>query len=112
MRTIALSTGDPAGVGPEVSLKTALAIEDCRFLLVGHKRALDRHADKSGLSYDAPRVASAEEAPADARICVIESPRWIAPAAMMGQVVSSCGAASVEYAKLGARLVELINIQK
>ena len=105
MKTVALSSGDPAGIGPEVSLKAALAVEDCRFLLVGHKRVLDRHAEKSGLTLDAPRVASAEDAPGDARICVIEDPSWPAPAAMMGQVVSSCGAASVGYAKLAARIV-------
>ncbi len=106
MKTLVLSTGDPAGIGPEVSLKTALAVEDCRFLLVGHKRVLDRHAEKCGLSFEAPRVARPEEAPPDARVCVIEETRWPAPAAMMGQVVSSCGAASVEYARLGARIVQ------
>ncbi len=105
MRTVAVSTGDPAGIGPEVSLRAALAVEDCRFLLVGHKRVLDRHAEKSNVALEAPRVARAQEAPPDARVCVIEAPRWPAPAAMMGQVVSSCGVASIEYAKLAARIV-------
>ena len=50
---IAIATGDPAGIGPEVSLKAALdpgvrAI--CRPLVVGDPAAIRRHAEASGIA--------------------------------------------------------------
>jgi 4-hydroxythreonine-4-phosphate dehydrogenase len=52
---IAIATGDPAGIGPEVSLKAALdpgvrAI--CRPVVVGDPQAVRRHAEAAGI--DAP----------------------------------------------------------
>ena len=52
---IAIATGDPAGIGPEVSLKAALdpAVRAlCRPILVGDADAVRRHATAAGL--DAP----------------------------------------------------------
>src|SRR4051812_42690920 len=51
--TIAISTGDPAGIGPEIALKAALHAEVravCRPLLVGDRGALELHAKASGLT--------------------------------------------------------------
>ena len=53
---IAIATGDPAGIGPEVSLKAALDAgvrELCRPLLVGDPAAIELHAKACGL---APRL--------------------------------------------------------
>jgi 4-hydroxythreonine-4-phosphate dehydrogenase len=69
---VAISLGDPAGIGPEIALKAALdprvgAI--CRPLLVGDPKVLARHAEASGLhptlrlftnARDIPTVAAGE----------------------------------------------------
>jgi 4-hydroxythreonine-4-phosphate dehydrogenase len=60
---IAIATGDPAGIGPEVSLKAALdpAVRAlCRPIVVGDPEAVRRHATAAGL---------------DARLHVISDPR-------------------------------------
>src|SRR6266699_2307920 len=52
---IAIATGDPAGIGPEIALKAALAPQVrkiCRPLLVGDRSALEAHADACGLKPD------------------------------------------------------------
>jgi len=50
--TIAIAIGDPAGIGPEISLKAALdpAIRaTCRTVLVGDPLLIERHARACGL---------------------------------------------------------------
>lgn len=50
---IAIAIGDPAGIGPELSLKTALdpaVAEICRPVLVGDPTVIARHAEACGLS--------------------------------------------------------------
>ncbi len=50
---IAIATGDPAGIGPEVSLKAALdpAVRAiCRPLVVGDIEAIRRHASAAGIA--------------------------------------------------------------
>ncbi|HET7765761.1 MAG TPA: 4-hydroxythreonine-4-phosphate dehydrogenase PdxA [Burkholderiales bacterium] len=52
---IAIATGDPAGIGPEIALKAALdprVREVCRPLLVGDRGALLAHAKACGLAPD------------------------------------------------------------
>ncbi|MGH6976516.1 MAG: 4-hydroxythreonine-4-phosphate dehydrogenase PdxA, partial [Stellaceae bacterium] len=58
MKRIAISMGDPAGIGPEIALKAALdprVTRQCRPLLVGDPQVLAIHAKAAGL---APRVKS------------------------------------------------------
>ncbi len=50
---IAIATGDPAGIGPEIALKAALdasVLKLCRPLLVGDPAAVELHARGAGLS--------------------------------------------------------------
>ena len=50
---IAIATGDPAGIGPEIALKAALDARVtgvCRALLVGDPSAVELHAKAAGLS--------------------------------------------------------------
>ena len=52
---IAIAIGDPAGIGPELSLKTALdprVLEMCRPVLVGDPTVIGRHAEACALSPD------------------------------------------------------------
>ena len=50
---IAIATGDPAGIGPEISCKAAIAASAaglCRPLVVGDPDAISRHAAAAGLT--------------------------------------------------------------
>ena len=52
---VGIATGDPAGVGPEISLKAALdpaVLAICRPVLVGDREVLAMHARACGLSLD------------------------------------------------------------
>lgn len=62
---IAIATGDPAGIGPEISLKTALDArvnEVCRPVVVGDPTVLAAHARACGLAPDIRVIAEAEDA--------------------------------------------------
>jgi 4-hydroxythreonine-4-phosphate dehydrogenase len=62
---IAIATGDPAGIGPEIALKAALDARVrslCRPLLVGDPAALELHARAAGLSPDLRVVQKAADA--------------------------------------------------
>jgi 4-hydroxythreonine-4-phosphate dehydrogenase len=62
---IAIATGDPAGIGPEVSLKAALDPDVraiCRPLLVGDADAIRRHADAARIEAQFHLVTRASEA--------------------------------------------------
>jgi 4-hydroxythreonine-4-phosphate dehydrogenase len=62
---IAIATGDPAGIGPEIALKAALdsGVRNlCRPLLVGDPTAVEMHASAAGLSPDLHVVRTPSEA--------------------------------------------------
>ncbi|HEU5273484.1 MAG TPA: 4-hydroxythreonine-4-phosphate dehydrogenase PdxA [Xanthobacteraceae bacterium] len=62
---IAIATGDPAGIGPEVSLKAALdpaVAAVCRPLLVGDPAVIEKHAAAAGLSPPIRVIADIEDA--------------------------------------------------
>ena len=62
---IAIATGDPAGIGPEIALKAALdrrVTALCRPLLVGDPAAVELHAEASGLTPRFNVVAKAGDA--------------------------------------------------
>src|SRR5215475_4520158 len=62
---IAIATGDPAGIGPEIALKAALDARVrslCRPLLVGDPAAVEMHARASGLSPNLHVLKNALEA--------------------------------------------------
>ncbi|MGE0802018.1 MAG: PdxA family protein [Lautropia sp.] len=62
---IAVTLGDPAGIGPEIALKTARdprVRAVCRPLLVGDTRALRAHADACGLCVALRRFETSAEA--------------------------------------------------
>jgi 4-hydroxythreonine-4-phosphate dehydrogenase len=62
---IAIATGDPAGIGPEIALKAALDARVrslCRPLLVGDPAVVQLHARAAGLSPDLKVVQKAADA--------------------------------------------------
>ncbi len=96
---LALSCGDPCGVGPEIVLKAA-ASEECsalaRLLVVGDEKLLRRTAREHKLKW--PFAAVVEQAP--------EGTRWerpqlldlknVDPALLPGQISAQAGKASAE----------------
>ncbi len=69
---VAVATGDPAGIGPEVSLRAATrkeVREACRTLLVGDRWVLEYHARRLGIAWggielwDLPNVYTGEYQP-------------------------------------------------
>ena len=62
---IAIATGDPAGIGPEIALKAALDARVralCRPLLVGEPAAVELYAKAAGLTPRLHIVAKAADA--------------------------------------------------
>jgi 4-hydroxythreonine-4-phosphate dehydrogenase len=62
---IAIATGDPAGIGPEIALKAALDARVrklCRPLLVGDPAVVEQHARGAGLSPNLHLVGKAADA--------------------------------------------------
>jgi 4-hydroxythreonine-4-phosphate dehydrogenase len=57
---IGITTGDPAGVGPEISLRAALnpGLPCCRLLLFGDEDMLRERASRLGLAWEFDRVAA------------------------------------------------------
>jgi 4-hydroxy-L-threonine phosphate dehydrogenase PdxA len=53
--TIAIATGDPGGIGPEITIKAALddrVLAMCEPVLVGERSVLELHAGACGLARD------------------------------------------------------------
>jgi 4-hydroxythreonine-4-phosphate dehydrogenase len=73
--TIAIAIGDPAGIGPEISLKAALdsrVREICRPILVGDPTVIERHAIACGLPADFHILERfADTIPPDGRLALL-----------------------------------------
>jgi 4-hydroxythreonine-4-phosphate dehydrogenase len=98
---IAMATGDPAGIGPEISLKAALDPKvrgACRPILVSDARVLERHAKTCGI---APKLQIVEKvADADwsgAALNVLDCPQPQAAALGFGGNSAASGSASIAF---------------
>ena len=63
--TIAIAVGDPAGIGPEISLKAALDREvrdACNPIIVSDPRVIERHARACGIALDLHVIAKVADA--------------------------------------------------
>ena len=100
---IAISTGDPAGIGPEIALKAALdprVREICRPLLVGDRGVLDAHARACGLAPAIRTVLRAADASwNDDEVTLLER-RQFAPGELhIGAIAAPHGEAALDSAK-------------
>jgi len=100
--TIAIATGDPAGIGPEISLKAALdpAVRAaCVPILVSDPAILARHAKACGIAVDMRAVDSAGEADfSGAALNVLACPQAEAAALPFGATHAAAGRASLAFA--------------
>lgn len=104
-KPIAITLGDPAGVGPEVVLKTLLANPQPKhpWVLVGGLWSLQRTADALGLPM--PYIAEIERiAEAKAPVSLLQPGACKAPADFsFGQVQVACGDLAVRSVEFAAR---------
>jgi 4-phospho-D-threonate 3-dehydrogenase / 4-phospho-D-erythronate 3-dehydrogenase len=108
---LAITMGDPAGVGPEVTVK-ALAeheiYEWCRPLVIGDTRILRRDIDAFGMAGVRPRVvADAHEASGEpGRIDVLDLGNADPEECSWGKISAAAGRAAVEYVLRGVELAQ------
>ncbi|OLB77422.1 MAG: hypothetical protein AUI16_06215 [Alphaproteobacteria bacterium 13_2_20CM_2_64_7] len=100
---IAIAVGDPAGIGPEVSLKAALdpAVRDaCRALLVGDAGVLKRHAEACRIAADLRAIARPEDGDwSGERLNVLDCARPDLAALDFGTNSAASGRASLAFAR-------------
>jgi 1,2-dihydroxy-3,5-cyclohexadiene-1,4-dicarboxylate dehydrogenase len=100
---IGITTGDPAGIGPEIALKAALDLrvrKICRPLLFGDRGALEAHATACGLSPDIRVVARAADANwGDGALTLVERRQFKPGELQIGVIAAPHGEAALDSAK-------------
>jgi 4-hydroxythreonine-4-phosphate dehydrogenase len=99
---LAVTIGDPAGIGPEVVLKalrSAEVYEGCRPLVLGDRRILERAAawvGETGLGYDIVQEPAGGRYAAGT-ITLLDMANAAPEQCPVGQISSAAGRAAVEY---------------
>jgi 4-hydroxythreonine-4-phosphate dehydrogenase len=100
---IAIATGDPAGIGPEIALKAALdprIATICRPLLVGDPAAVEMHAKAAGLSPRLHVIAKAGDASgSNGALNLLDASDGTNTPVSFGKVDASYGRASLAAAR-------------
>lgn len=100
---IAIATGDPAGIGPEIALKAALDARVtalCRPLLVGDPAAVELHAQAANLSPRLHVIAKPEDADwSDGAINLLDTRDGANASVKFGTVDAAYGRASLASAR-------------
>src|SRR6267154_818849 len=100
---IAIATGDPAGIGPEIALKAALAPQVrkiCRPLLFGDRSALETHAAASGVELDLRFVTRAADTDwSDGGLTLVERKQFKPGELHIGAIAAPHGEAALDSAK-------------
>ena len=100
---IAIATGDPAGIGPEIALKAALDARVrklCRPLLVGDPAAVELHARAAGLAPRLHVVALAADADgSDDTVYLLDASEGSNAPVEFGKVDAAYGRASLASAR-------------
>ena len=104
--TIAVSIGDPAGVGPEVTIKALLddALRNtARWVLVGEDWQIRTLGETLGFQPDQV-VDHPEDMAEDAKVVVLRARQLTESELAIGEVRAACGNAGREYVRLAAQL--------
>jgi len=102
---LAITMGDPAGVGPEVVLSAVArrrVREVCRALVVGDGRVLHRAAGFVGRPFRPRVVASVQEA--SAPVCLLDVRNADPAEVPVGQVNTAAGKAAAQYIEKAVEL--------
>src|SRR5262245_51008884 len=104
---IAIATGDPAGIGAEISLKAALdpAVRAaCHPIVVSDPAVLDRHARTSGIDLDMHVIDYAGDANiADNRLTVLDCKQPVAATLPFGATNPHAGHASIAFCRTAVK---------
>ncbi len=98
--TIALTMGDPAGVGPEICLQALTDTElnaECQLVVFGDAEVLHRCARQLGLPAPATILGISDSLVSHAESCVIDLRCMDAQQLIVGEVSAACGRASFQY---------------
>jgi 4-hydroxy-L-threonine phosphate dehydrogenase PdxA len=98
---VAIATGDPAGIGPEISLKAALdesVRKLCRPVLVGDRDVVTRQAKSCGIDADIRVIESVAEMNGDAGVPLLAVPAPDAAEIAFGKNAAASGRASLAAA--------------
>jgi 4-hydroxythreonine-4-phosphate dehydrogenase len=99
---IAIATGDPAGIGPEISIKAALdpaARQACNPIVVSDPAIIERHAKACGISLDLRVVERVNDADwSGTGLRVLACPQPDAAALPFGATSADAGRASLAFA--------------
>ncbi|HVV60819.1 MAG TPA: 4-hydroxythreonine-4-phosphate dehydrogenase PdxA [Pseudolabrys sp.] len=105
--SIAISTGDPAGIGPEIALKAALdrrVTTLCRPLLVGDPAAIDMHARAAGLAANLHVIANVADADwSNGAVNLLDASEGTNAPVKFGTVDAAYGRASLASARRAIR---------
>src|SRR4051794_3038423 len=106
---IAVTIGDPAGIGPEIvlgALREPTLYEVCRPVVVGHAETLRRCAAKLGME-DMALVSAGrtrEAAGTPRRVEVVDVPSPGLETLRVGEVQAACGAAGDAFVRKACEL--------
>lgn len=104
---IAIATGDPAGIGPEISLKAALdpAVRAaCHPIVVSDPAVLDRHARTCGIDLDMRVIDYAgDDDGQDDRLTVLDCKQPVAATLPFGAVTPHAGHASIAFCRTAVK---------
>jgi len=104
---IAIATGDPAGIGPEIALKAALDARVtalCQPLLVGDPAVVAQHAKAAGLSPDVRVIAAVTDADwSNGAVNLLDASGGANAPVKIGTVDAAYGRASLASARRAIR---------
>ena len=102
---IAVPMGDPAGVGPEIVVKTAVAeeIRDlCDLVVIGDRKVLEKAIEICGVNLQIHSMEKVEDGDyRDGILNVIDLQNIDLNIMEYGKVQGMCGKAAFEYIKIG-----------
>jgi 4-hydroxythreonine-4-phosphate dehydrogenase len=100
LQRVAISIGDPAGIGPEIALKAALdprVREACLPVLVGDRRVLEEHAARCGIAAEFRSYKTAAAIDWSGRgVAVIHRDHFSNEKVVLGSVAAINGNAAVD----------------
>lgn len=103
---VGITTGDLAGIGPEIVLKSVASMEPrslCAFVIIGDAHALRRQAALLGLACDYP-IVRLDEFSFDSRETILLDTGPLIGEVEWGKLSPAAGQAAIECVEAGVRL--------
>ncbi|MBO8140468.1 MAG: 4-hydroxythreonine-4-phosphate dehydrogenase PdxA [Thermosipho sp. (in: Bacteria)] len=105
---VAVTMGDPAGIGPEIIVKSVIdkeVLDVCRPLVIGEKNVLEKAIKITGLNLKIQEIENPDDGNYNSNILVLLNLNNIDISKFeYGKVSATCGKASFEYIKTSIEL--------